>query len=199
MDTALHDQFVCGLNDRKCQRELLTIQDLTLQTAIQKATAAETATRESRGIHGASAERLSRELHKMSAKPLCYRCGRSGPQPTQCKYKTFKCRNCQKVGHLASVCRSKHPADRQDKDTAKGKRIGSVQETVESDDDDSSDSLVSLYQYDKSPLIVAGECQATIKINDCTISAVFVVVDVKKQLPLLEEIGWPCLTLTLFH
>ena len=244
LDTALRDQFVCGLNDRKCQRELLTIQDLTLQTAIQEDTAAETATRESRGIHGASAERLSRELHKMSAKPLCYRCGRSGHQPTQCKYKTFKCRNCQKVGHLASVCRSKHPADRQDKDTAKGKRIGSVQETVESDDDDSSDSSgylhnilqlgtrankflltvninsrpiemevdsgaehstiplsifeqfltdvcvlkpsrVSLYQYDKSPLIVAGECQATIKINDCTISAVFVVVDVKKQLPLL--------------
>ena len=113
LDTALRDQFVCGLTDRKCQRELLTIQDLTLQTAIQKATAAETATRESRGIHGASAERLSRELHKMSAKPLCYRCGRSGHQPTQCKYKTFKCRNFQKVGHLASVCHSKHLADRQ--------------------------------------------------------------------------------------
>ena len=46
-------------------------------------------------------------------------------------------------------------------------------------------SRVSLYQYDKSPLVVAGECQATIRINDSTISAVFVVVDVKKQLPLL--------------
>ena len=46
-------------------------------------------------------------------------------------------------------------------------------------------SRVSLYQYDKSPLVVAGECQTTIKIDDCTISAVFVVVDVKKQLTLL--------------
>ena len=176
----------------------------------------------------------------MSAQPLCYRCGRAGHQPMQCKYKTFKCRNCQKVGHLASVCCSKQPADRQDK----GKRIGSVQEAVDSDDDDESDSSgylhnilqlgtrankflitvdinsrpvemevdsgaerstiplsvfeqflsdvctmkpsrVSLYQYDKSPLVVAGECQATIRINDSTISAVFVVVDVKKQLPLL--------------
>ena len=56
LDTALRNQFVCGLNDRKCQRELLTVQDLTLKTAIQKATAVETATRESRGIRSAAVE-----------------------------------------------------------------------------------------------------------------------------------------------
>ena len=77
---------------------------------------------------------------KPEAKSPCYRCGRPGHQPTHCKYKTFKCRNCQKVGHLASVCRSKRPADRQDKDLSRGKHIGSVQEAVESDDDCSSDS-----------------------------------------------------------
>ena len=245
LDTALRDQFVCGLNDRKCQRELLSTQELTLQTAIQKATAAETATRESRGILGASAERMaSKDLHKMTAKPKCIRCGRTGHQPTQCKYKTFKCHKCQKVGHLASVCRSKQPADRRDKDTISGQRIGSVQETVDSNDDYSSDSSgylhnilqlgtrankflltvninsipiemevdsgaerstvplslfeqrlsgvcklkpsrVSLYQYDKSPLTIAGECQATVRINSRVISAVFVVVDVQKQFPLL--------------
>ena len=58
----------------------------------------------------------------------------------QCKYKTFKWHNCQKVGHFASVCCSKQPADQQDKDTARGKCIRSVQETVESDDDSGSDS-----------------------------------------------------------
>ena len=46
-------------------------------------------------------------------------------------------------------------------------------------------SSVSLYQYDKSPLSVSGECQANVKINDCAIVATFVVVDVKKQFPLL--------------
>ena len=46
-------------------------------------------------------------------------------------------------------------------------------------------SSVSLYQYDKSPLSVSGECQAHIRINDRTIQAIFVVVDVKKQFPLL--------------
>ena len=109
----------------KCQRELLSTQELTLQMAIQKATAAETATRESRGILGASAEWMaSKDLHKMTAKPKCVRCGRTGHQPTQCKYKTFKCHKCQKVGHLTSVCCLKQPADRQDKDTISGQRIG---------------------------------------------------------------------------
>ena len=46
-------------------------------------------------------------------------------------------------------------------------------------------SRVSLYQYDKSLLTIAGECQATIRINSRVISAVFVVVDVQKQCPLL--------------
>ena len=46
-------------------------------------------------------------------------------------------------------------------------------------------SRVSLYQYDKSPLTIAGECQATVKINSCVISAVFIVVDVQKQFLLL--------------
>ena len=37
LETALRDQFVCGLHDEKCQRELLSIQDLTANIALQKA------------------------------------------------------------------------------------------------------------------------------------------------------------------
>ena len=90
---------------------------------------------------------MSQDLHKMTAKPTCFRCGRSGHKPTQCKYKTFTCRKCQKVEHLASVCRSKQPADRRDKETTSGQRIGSVQETVDSNDDYSSDSSGYLIFY----------------------------------------------------
>ena len=83
LDTALRDQFVCGLNNRKCQRELLSTQELTLQMAIQKATTAEIATRESWGILGASAEQMaSKDLHKMTAKPKYFHCGRTGHQPS---------------------------------------------------------------------------------------------------------------------
>ena len=46
-------------------------------------------------------------------------------------------------------------------------------------------SIVSLQQYDKTPLIVAGECFSQITINQCVIQATFVVVDVHSQLPLL--------------
>ena len=46
-------------------------------------------------------------------------------------------------------------------------------------------SRVSLYQYDKSPIAIPGECQATVRINSRIISATFIVVDVQKQFPLL--------------
>ena len=36
-----------------------------------------------------------------------------------------------------------------------------------------------------STIIIAGECQATVRINSHVISAVFAVVDVQKQFPLL--------------
>ena len=225
LNTVLRDQFVCGLNDHQCQRELLSSQDLTLQTAIQKATAAEATTRESREIHGAPAEQIpSNDVYKMTYKPKCFRCGKTGHLPAQCKYKTFKCHNCQKVGYLASVCCSKQPADPKRKSTICGQHVGSVQETVACNDGYSSDSSgclynilllgnrankflltvdinavriemevdskeehstvplslfkqnlsgvcklkpsrVSLYQYDKSPLTIARECQATVRIN----------------------------------
>ena len=46
LQTALRDQFVCGLRDKKCQRELLSIQDLTAEIAIRRATAAEVVSKE---------------------------------------------------------------------------------------------------------------------------------------------------------
>ena len=145
---------------------------------------------------------------------------------------------------MAAVCRSKQPADPKKKSTISGQHVGSVQETVACNGDDSSDSSgclynilqlgnrankflltvdinavpikmevdsgaerstiplslfkqklsgvcklkpsrVSMYQYDKPPLTIAGECQATVRINNHIISAVFVVVDVQEQFPLL--------------
>ena len=145
LDTALRDQFVCGLNDRQCQRELPSTQGLTLQMAIQKATAAEAATRESREIYGAPAEQIpSSDVHKMTSRPKCFRCGKTGHLSAQCKYKTFKCHNCQKVG-FASVCRSKQPEDPKRKSTS-GQRIGSIQESMDNNNDDySSDSSGCLH------------------------------------------------------
>ena len=78
----------------------------------------------------------------MTYKPKCFRCGKTG---AQCKYKTFKCHNCQKVGHLAAVCHSKEPSDPKKKSTFSGQHVGSVQETVTCNDDYISDSSGYLY------------------------------------------------------
>ena len=116
--------------------------------AIQKATAAEAATRESWEIHGAPAEQIpSNDVHKMTHKFKCFRCGKTGQLPAQCKYKTFKCHNCQKVGHLASVYHLKQPADSKRKSTISGQHVGSVQEIAACNDDYSycSDGSGCLY------------------------------------------------------
>lgn len=37
----------------------------------------------------------------------CYHCGKGNHNFSQCKYKTYKCKKCQTVGHLASICKGK--------------------------------------------------------------------------------------------
>lgn len=51
------------------------------------------------------------------ARKPCYRCG-DNHNPEYCKFKAYKCNNCQIKGHLAKVCRSKTKT-RTDTSTAK--------------------------------------------------------------------------------
>ena len=44
------------------------------------------------------------EVHKVANSP-CYRCGRSHP-PDKCKFRTARCHNCGKIGHIQRACRS---------------------------------------------------------------------------------------------
>ena len=46
LETALRDQFVCGLSDTKCQQDLLCSSDLSLTSAVQAAKAREAVLRE---------------------------------------------------------------------------------------------------------------------------------------------------------
>ena len=43
---------------------------------------------------------------------------------------------------------------------------------------------VTLYQYDKSPLVVKGEFQASLQVNERVVAATFIVMDVEAQCPL---------------
>lgn len=261
LETALRDQFVCGLHDEKCQQELLSIQALTAEIALQKATAAEVVFKETQAMRESTAA-SSGEVYKLLSKTKCYRCGKSGHPSSNCKFRNARCYSCQKIGHLASVCQSKKPTMKAERPQApskaqetpaKSQGVRTLQEQSESSSDSSEleqlhtilqlgtksskfvitveinkvpvemevdsgaerstvplsifqhkladvcklqSSVVSLHQYDKTPLTITGECQATVKINDRVIQAKFVVVEVEHQLPLL---GRDWMTLLQFN
>ena len=80
LETALRDQFVCGLRDEKCQQELLSIQDLTAAVALQKATAAEAVSKGTQTMRETTTA-TGGEVYKLLSKTKCYHCGKSGHHP----------------------------------------------------------------------------------------------------------------------
>jgi len=83
---------------------------LTAAIALQKVTAAEVVSKETQTMRETTTGLATNaEVNKLLSKAKCYRCGKSGHHPLNCKFKSAKCYSCQKVGHLASVCQSKNP------------------------------------------------------------------------------------------
>ena len=56
LNTAIRDQFVCGLKDTKCQTKLLCVADLTVAVALRKELAAEVLTQEAKAMQEPSQE-----------------------------------------------------------------------------------------------------------------------------------------------
>ena len=65
LETALWDQFVCGLWDVKCQRGLLCIHDLTAELALKKARAAEVVLKET------ELKKAYKESYPVGPRELC--------------------------------------------------------------------------------------------------------------------------------
>lgn len=111
----LRDRFVCGLRSNTTQKKLLTEENLTFDKAVKIAVSYERAeydTAELQVTSGATAESLP--VHKTatdtsaaSGGALCFRCGRRGHEPSQCRFLNATCYECQRTGHIAPVCRSK--------------------------------------------------------------------------------------------
>ena len=132
LDEHLRDTFISGLQNDMISLKLMEKANddptMTFQAAVDVALAREVATGEARatragsasaqgragpsntsvhavyGKHKGSYAKQSSNRERSKYKP-CYRCG-NHHNPDVCWFKTTKCRNCSKVGHIARVCRT---------------------------------------------------------------------------------------------
>lgn len=145
LNRALRDRFVCGLNNPKIQNKLLNTDDLTFEKACGIAKTMEMADRNTQEFHPSRSETVqvnklteqgSKNTEKKNTERLsCPRCG-GNHSGQSCKFKSAKCYKCSKIGHLASVCRSK--------DEKKKGKIHSVQAS-ESGNDECEDEELGIY------------------------------------------------------
>ena len=100
-EEAIQDRFMCGLKERTIQRKLLTVADLTLQSAVEKACAAELTEKGTIALHGGGVE----EANKVRVTfPECFCCEKVNHTSDTCFFRNSKCHGCQKVGHIVKKC-----------------------------------------------------------------------------------------------
>ena len=103
LEQALRDIFICGLANTNLQNRLLTEKKLTLERAIVIATAMEMAVLEPHKSKDTVVppRRTEEEINHIGH---CYCCGKKSHIASQCRFRTYKCHKCNKVGHLQAVC-----------------------------------------------------------------------------------------------
>ena len=142
LDDMLRDRLVCGINEPKTQKRLLSEPKLTLKTAFELAQAIETASKDLLDIQP-SPVAGDVPVHQMlqAATSLCYRCG-GQHSPTSCRFKDFQCHHCGKTGHLQKACRKKKGGNKkvQQKGHEEAKAL-----TVVTEEGDSETEFLTMY------------------------------------------------------
>ncbi|XP_058810508.1 uncharacterized protein LOC131675514 [Phymastichus coffea] len=130
LKTHLRDQFVFGVSCKSTKRQLLKEKALTFDSAVLLAQSTETATRDAEGMLGEStaaaysttvnyvtdkknknayqsdkASASDQQSYSSGSGNRCYCCGKANHRKATCRYRDYKCNNCQEVGHLAIVCK----------------------------------------------------------------------------------------------
>ena len=115
LEEMLRDRLVCGAG---IQRKLLAEVDLTFKSALKLAQTMESSEKDAKKLQGDTLgipqqAQVSPTLNyatsgrQVNAVGIsCYRCGRPH-LANQCKHMDAVCSHCKKVGHFASVCRTK--------------------------------------------------------------------------------------------
>ncbi|XP_031432706.1 uncharacterized protein K02A2.6-like [Clupea harengus] len=123
LEQRLRDRLVCGMNDDRIQRRLLSEIDLTFEKAFKIAVAAETASKNAQDLQKAAVACNSMKTEGKETRGEwrnkerdCYRChGRHSA--AECKFKDAKCHFCGRVGHIAKACRNKSKDDARPSET----------------------------------------------------------------------------------
>ena len=104
LEDALRYQFVSGLQSEAKHKRLLTETEcLTFARAVEITSGMETAAKNVRSLH----ESDDNPSIKHVADHLpCKHCGRKNNEAYQCRFKSAKCHNCGKQGHISTVCRA---------------------------------------------------------------------------------------------
>ena len=120
---------MCGTNDVRTQRRLLSQKEPKFAEALEIAQAMESATRNAQDLSGMVNSKSVYKLTSPSSKgdPLkgrCYRCGCPDHRARDCRHIDTVCHNCGIKGHLAAVCRKPKQTRPQGSGKATKKRKG---------------------------------------------------------------------------
>ncbi|XP_051233810.1 uncharacterized protein LOC127350824 [Dicentrarchus labrax] len=110
----LLDRLVCGINDDRIQRRLLSETALTFESALSLAQGMESANKNVQDLQmkvgamscNAMKSGESKSYGKVQIDKECYRC-KGKHAPTDCRFKKEKCHACGMIGHIARACRNK--------------------------------------------------------------------------------------------
>ena len=113
---ALRDQFVCGLSNQGIQRKSLAEANLTLDRALQLATAMSMATENTVEFHTDTLRRDTHTVNKVSknvqaktyaksSSYVCWRCAKPNHSPDVCRFKDAVCHGCKQKGHITRACK----------------------------------------------------------------------------------------------
>ena len=116
LEDMLRDRLVCGVNDDRIQRRLLSEPNLTFARAFELAQALESAEKHAKDLQqkqpsaSIMAIQTKKETGDMESSnsnaELCYRCkGRHAA--STCRFRRAECHHCGKKGHIARACRKK--------------------------------------------------------------------------------------------
>lgn len=178
LDEALRDRFVCGLRSSEAQKRLLAKKNLTFQQAIEIASHAEVVETDVKAFNSGGAttqapmasepvfDISSTEQSKVvkAANKVCFRCGKDGHWPSNCKFRGATCRICGKRGHISTVCRSTDSKGSGKKWTkARAQWVGQDR-SGDGSDDELGVFRIHAVKSQSPPIFV------TVMINECEVS-----------------------------